>query len=446
MERSASARGDLHRRFFRLALINILTNVTVPLVGLVDTAMLGHLADIRFLAGVALASILFDYIYWSFGFLRMGSTGTTAQAVGRDDTHEVYLVLYRFLAVAGALGIALIVLKAPARELGFVLLSGEPGVEAAGRDYFDARIWGAPATLCNYAFLGWYLGREESRHALVMTVIGNLANVGLNYVFIIRMGLAAQGAGLATMASQYLMLAVAVAIFLQVGKPIAWRWREVMHRERLVALTKLNVDIMVRTFCLQTTFAVFTNFSSLMGTTILAANAIILRLLLLASYFIDGAAFASESLAGIFRGQGDPGRLKKLVRLSLLSGLGFAVLFLVALGLTSGLFFRLLTSHEDVIRTAVRYHLWFVPVLLFGSQAYMWDGIFLGLTAGRALRNSMLVSTVLVFLPVAALALYLGSPHLLWAALVLFMVARTVTLGIASRDLLHDGEPSSSSA
>jgi MATE family multidrug resistance protein len=441
-----SAREGLHRRFFRLALINILTNVTVPLVGLVDTAMLGHLADIRFLAGVALASILFDYVYWSFGFLRMGATGTTAQAVGRDDTHEVYLVLYRFLALAATLGFVLIVLKWPLRELGFLLLSGEPGVEAAGRDYFDARIWGAPATLCNYAFLGWYLGREESRHALVMTVIGNLANVALNYVFIIRMGLAAQGAGLATMVSQYLMLAVAVTIFRRLGRPVAWRWREVMHRGRLVALSKLNLDIMIRTFCLQTTFAVFTNFSSLMGTTILAANAIILRLLLLASFFIDGAAFASESLAGIFRGQGDFDRLRKLVRLSLLSGLGFAVLFLVGLGLTSGLWYRLLTSHDDVILTASRYHLWFVPVLLFGSQAYMWDGVFLGLTAGRALRNSMFVSTVLVFLPVAVLALYLGSPHLLWAALVVFMVARTVTLGLASRGLLQPGPPSSSIA
>ncbi len=432
-----SPRYDFKDRFFRLTFINILTNVTVPMVGLVDTAMLGHLADIRFLAGVALATILFDYVYWGFGFLRMGATGTTAQAVGREDTGEVYFVLYRFLVVAAALGLAVVALQWPIREIGFAAISGEPGVEAAGRDYFNARIWGAPATLCNYAFLGWYLGREESRHALLMTVIGNLANVGLNYVFIVRMGLAAEGAGLATAISQYLTLAVAVTIFFRSGRPVAWIWSEVMDRDRLRALTRLNVDIMIRTFCLQTAFAVFTNFSSLMGTTILAANAVLLRLLLLASYFIDGAAFASESLAGVFRGQNDGARLRKLVRLSLLSGLGFAVLFLTAMGLTSEWWYRLLTSHHEIVRTATRYHRWFVPVLLFGSSAYMYDGIFLGLTAGRALRNSMLLSLLLVFLPVAGLGLFLRSPDVLWASMALFMVARTVTLARASRPLLR---------
>ncbi len=436
-----SPRYDFKNRFFRLTFINILTNVTVPLVGLVDTAMLGHLADIRFLAGVALATILFDYVYWGFGFLRMGATGTTAQAVGRRDDREVYLVLYRFLVVAVGLGLATLVLQWPIRELGFALVSGEPGVEAAGRDYFNARIWGAPATLCNYAFVGWYLGREQSRHALVMAVVANLTNVALNYVFIIRMGLAAQGAGLATAISQYVMLAVAITIFLRVGRPVAWTWSEVMHRGRLRAMTRLNVDIMIRTFCLQTAFAVFTNFSSLLGTTVLAANAIIRRVLLLASYFIDGAAFASESLAGIFRGQNDVERLRKLVRLSLLSGLAFAVLFLVALGLTSGAWYRLLTSHEEVIRAATRYHGWLVPVLLFGSLAYMYDGIFLGLTAGRALRNSMLLSLLAVFLPAAVLGLYLESADGLWAAMALFMIARTVTLARASRPLLRSIGP-----
>jgi MATE family multidrug resistance protein len=428
---------DFKGRFFRLSAVNLLTNVTVPLVGLVDTAMLGHLADIRFLAGTALASVLFDYVFWSFGFLRMGATGTTAQAVGRGDTVEVHLVLYRFLTVAGALGVALVIAQWPIREAGFWLLSGEPGVEAAGREYFNARIWSAPATLFSYAFLGWYLGREESRHALVMTVIGNLANVALNWVFIMRLGWAAWGAGLATTLSSYLMLAVALAIFRGLGPPLPWRWSEVLHRGKVRTLSRLNFDIMVRTFCLETAFAVFTNFSSLMGTTILAANAVILRLLLLAAYLIDGAAYAAESLAGIFHGQGDSARLRGLVRLSLLSGLGFAVLFLAGFGLAAHTWYGLLTSHSDVVTTASRFHLWLVPVLLFGSLAYMYDGIFLGLTAGRALRNAMLASLLLGFLPVAVLGLRLDAPHVLWSALAVFMVARAATLGVASRELLR---------
>jgi MATE family multidrug resistance protein len=233
------------------------------------------------------------------------------------------------------------------------------------------------------------------------------------------------------------MLAVALAIFRGLGPPLPWRWSEVLHRGKVRTLSRLNFDIMVRTFCLETAFAVFTNFSSLMGTTILAANAVILRLLLLAAYLIDGAAYAAESLAGIFHGQGDSARLRGLVRLSLLSGLGFAVLFLAGFGLAAHTWYGLLTSHSDVVTTASRFHLWLVPVLLFGSLAYMYDGIFLGLTAGRALRNAMLASLLLGFLPVAVLGLRLDAPHVLWSALAVFMVARAATLGVASRELLR---------
>ncbi|MDX1388193.1 MAG: MATE family efflux transporter [Acidobacteriota bacterium] len=423
----------LSKRFFQLTALNILTNLTVPLVGLVDTVMLGHLEDIRFLAGVALATVLFDYLYWSFGFLRMGSTGTTAQAFGREDTPEVYRVLYRFALVAVGVGLLLLVLQRPLEELGFLLLSGDPGVEGAGREYYTARIWGAPATLCNYVFLGWFLGRAESRHALVMTIAGNLANVVLNYVFIIRLQMAALGAGLATTLSQYLMLVVAVTLFLGLGRPARFRWAEVLDRERLKMLFRLNLDIMIRTFFLQTAFAVFINLSSLMGTAVLAANAIVLRLLHVAAYFIDGAAFASESLAGIFKGRRDPESFRRLVRLSLASGLGFAVALLIVLLPLPRLWYGLLTSHADIVDLAARYTYWLIPVLVFGSFAYMYDGIFLGLTAGRPLRNAMLVSTLLVFVPIALVGYALGNVHLLWAAMTMFMAVRAATLHVALR-------------
>ncbi len=426
----------LSRRFFRLAALNILANVTVPIAGLVDTGMLGHLADIRFLAGVALATILFEYVYWTFGFLRMGTTGTTAQAMGRADLDEAFLVLYRSLTVAVGIALAILILQVPLREAGFGGLAGEPGVEAAGRDYFDARVWGAPATLCNFVFLGWYLGREESRNALWMTVAANASNVALNYLFIIRLGLAATGAGLATMASQYVSLAVALAIFLRLPERTAWRWREVWVRERFGALFRLNRDILVRTLCLVTSFAVFTNFSSMLGTAVLAANTILLRLLSLAAYLIDGAAFASESLAGIFRGSGDRDALRRLFRLSLVAGEAFALLMLAAYFVRPRSVYALLTSHDEIIALAASYGPWLVPTLIFGSLAYMYDGLFLGLTEGSTLRNSMLFCTLVVFLPPALLALHLGSNHLLWASMAAFMLARAVTLGWAGRRVL----------
>jgi MATE family multidrug resistance protein len=444
------APAELRRRFLKLTGINILTNLTVPLAGLVDTALLGHLADIRFLAGVALATLVFDYLYWSFGFLRMGTTGTAAQAVGRREGAEVYRVLYRSLVVAGGLGVAILALQVPLRELGFLVLSGTPGVEAAGRAYFDARIWGAPATLANFAFLGWYLGREESGRALAMSATANLVNLVLDWVLIVELGMAAAGAGLATMLSQWAQLAVALWLFRRARRDDAaaatapgrwpampgWASRQVFDRVRFAALFRLNRDILVRTLCLITAFAVFLDFSALLGTAVLAANAILVRLLNLAAYAIDGVAFATESLAGIFQGAGDRARLRRLTRLALAAGATFAAAFVAGVLVARGPLLALLTSHADIAARAAAALPWLAPVILVGSLAYVYDGLFLGLTAGRALRNSMLLSTLAVFLPVAWGALALASNAVLWLALILFMIARAGTLALASRRLL----------
>jgi multidrug resistance protein, MATE family len=446
---TATDQRSLRRRFFRLTGINILTNLTVPAAGLVDTALLGHLPDIRFLAGVALASLVFDVLYWSFGFLRMGTTGLAAQAVGRGEADEVFRVLYRSLAIALALGVALLALARPLGELAFALLGGAPGVEAAGQEYFAARIWGAPFALANFAFLGWYLGREESGRALAMSATANLVNLGLDWLLIVELGMAARGAGLATAASQVAQLAVAVGLFAAMRRRQAapavsesgggglpgWSRASVFDRQPFVALFRLNRDILIRTVCLVGAFAVFTNASSLLGTAVLAANAILLRLFNLASYSIDGAAFATESLAGIFRGAGDRRGLARLDRLAIVTGVGFAVLFMAALFAAPGPVMGLLTSHAEVAADAAAGLVWLAPVVLLGSLAFVWDGFFLGLTAGRALRNSMLVSFA-VFLPVAWWALAAGSNALLWLAMALFMAARTATLGWARRPLL----------
>ncbi|MEM1205473.1 MAG: MATE family efflux transporter [Acidobacteriota bacterium] len=413
----------------------MLANLTVPVAGLVDAAMLGHLDDIRFLAGVALGAVVFDYVFWTFGFLRMATTGLTAQATGRRDAVEQHRILQRSLVLAAGAGFAILLLRGPLAHLAFGLLSGDPGTEAAGLDYVLARIWGAPAALANFAFLGWFLGREESRIALAMTAVANVVNVVLNYVFILRLGWAAEGAGWATMASQYAMLAVAVACYLPRRGGVGWSWGEVLDGQRWRAMFSLQADILVRTLCLVSSFALFTDISARLGAEVLAANALLLRIVTLAAFMIDGAAFAVESLAGIFLGAGNRSALRRLLRLALLTGAAFAALFVVPMALAPEPVLGLLTSHGDVVQRGASYALWLVPVLLVGSAAYIYDGLFLGLTAGRTLRNSMLVSAVGVFLPLAWLALRAGDPHLLWGALAAFMVARTATLAWASRRL-----------
>ena len=328
----------------------------------------------------------------------------------------------------------------PLREVGFFLLSGTPEVEEAGRAYFNARIWGAPAALCNFAFLGWYLGQERSDCALLITIIANASNVILNYVFIVKMGLAASGAGLASMLSQYLMLFVAVIIFSRLDYFGLLCWKEVLDKRKFLSLFKLNRDIVLRTICLISAFAVFTNFSSVLGTQILAANAILVRLLMFASYLIDGAAFAVESLAGIFIGAGSSRNLRKLINIALWTGEIFALLFLVAVHIFSQHIFGILTSHVSVIEIALRYSFWLFPILLFGVCAYIYDGLFLGATAGKTLRNCTIFSTILGFLPMSLVGLYSGNNDLLWMSLVVFMIVRAGTLWKASGPLLKSVE------
>lgn len=432
--------GLLERRFFRLTFYNILANVTAPLVGLVDLAMLGHLAEIRFLAGVALGGVIFDFLYWTLAFLRMGTTGTTAQALGRAEAgrgerDDAFLILGRFLLLALGLGTTLLVLRSALGDLGFALLAGEPGVEDAGRQYYDARILGAPAAAANLVFMGWFLGREESRRVLWMTATANVVNVGLNYLLIVRLGLAARGAGLASAASQYLMLAIAVWLYFRSREDVAWSWPRLLARDRWREMADLNRDILIRTLLLVSSFALFTNFSSILGVTVLAANALLLRILTLAAFMIDGAAFAIESLGGVLYGGGRRGDLRRLLRLALNTGFAFAVPFLGALLLAPRAILGLLTSHTDVVELASAYRGWMVPVLLFGSAAYIYDGLFLGLTAGRPLRNAMVISTLCVFLPLSLAAIRLGSSHLLWLALAVFMLARGLTLEFSRRRL-----------
>jgi MATE family multidrug resistance protein len=419
--------------FLKLAAANIISSLMVPLAGLIDTAFLGHLAEIHYLAGVALAMVIFNVVYWSFGFLRMGTTGLTAQARGREDPMELWLIVLRGGLVAIACGLLILLLQVPIRELGFALLSADPEVKSAGYDFFNGRIWGAPAVLLNLVLMGWFLGREKGRWVILLSLVGNGGNVVLDYLFIRQFGWASAGAGYATALSQYLMMTTGVWLMLrQEGlKSIRATLPKVWNPTALKGIFLLNRDILIRTFSLILSFALFTNFSSAMGTQTLAANTLLLQVVTLSAYFIDGIAFATESFAGRFYGSGERHHLQKLLWLgggtSIALGLNFALAFV----LLPQILFGLLTSHGEVIDQVQHYVGWLVPVLGIGAIAYMLDGYFLGLTAGKVLRNSTVLATAVGFLPLALVAQAAGSPHLLWLALVGLMTARAATLGWA---------------
>ncbi|WP_206603126.1 guanitoxin biosynthesis MATE family efflux transporter GntT [Leptolyngbya ohadii] len=431
------------RSFLRLSIVNILSNLMVPLAGIVDVAFLGHLSEIRYLAGVSLATVLFNYIYWTFGFLRMGTTGMTAQAVGRRDETEALAIGVRHGLMALAIGVLILILQVPLRTIGFALLSATPEVKAAGQDYFHALIWGAPATLINFVLIGWYLGRGQSGKVLLLSAVSNGSNIVLDYFFVGQWGWASAGAGWSTALAQYLMLLVGLGLLAR-----EFRWRDVQkvrdqlwERSALLAVFNLNRDILIRTFVLVSTFALFTNLSSAFSTDILATNTVLLQVVTLAAYFIDGFAFATESYAGLFRGQGTVKGLLRLLQiaggLSLVMGLLFAIAFILfPLPL-----FGFMTDHNTILNGVQQYVFWLLPVLGFGSIAYMLDGYFLGLTEGATLRRAAVLSTLVGFVPVAIGAAWLRSPHLLWLALTLFMLARSVTLGVKVPPTLRANSP-----
>ena len=432
--------ANLLSRFFRLAIVNVLSNLLVPIAGLISIAFLGHLMEIRHLAGVTLSTVLFNYIYRTLGFLRMGTTGMTAQAVGREDEEAVLLIGLRNGVIALCLGIAILILQYPLQELGFALLSAAPDVKSSGQAYYDTRILAAPATLLNFVLIGWFLGREKSGKVLLMSLVANSANIALDYLYIVRWGWESAGAGLATTISQYLMLLVGMVLFAREVqfKEVQKVAGKLFEPAALKAIFVLNGDIFVRTLAFLSTFAIFTNLSSALGTIMLAQNALLLQVLTLAIYFIDGLAFATESLAGISLGKGEKGQLGALLRLSggisFILGLSIALVFVFF----PAPLFGVLTNHTEVLECLNIYVPWLLPVLGFGSIAFILDGYFLGLAEGSTLRNTALLSTLVGFVPMAIIAWHFQSSHLLWLALSLFMAARAVTLAVQVPRTLQD--------
>lgn len=421
------------RRFFRLAVINIISNLMVPLSGLLSIAFLGHLTEIRHLTGVTLSTILFNYIYRTLGFLRMGTTGMTAQAVGRDDKETVLLVGLRNGLLALGLGLLILLLQYPLEQIGFAILSGAKEVESSGIDYYETRIWAAPATLLNFVLIGWFLGREQSGKVLLMSIIGNGANVILDYLFIVRLSWESAGAGIATAISQYLMLITGMILVAIESKRQNFRFTsqlfgKIFDTNAMKAAVTLNGNIFIRTFAFLSAFAIFTNLSAVFGTNILAENALLLQVVTLAIYVIDGLAFATESLAGIFVGQKAYQQLSILLKIaiatSLLTGIPLALIFIIF----PNNMFGLLTNHGELMQLIDVYVWWLLPVLGLGSFAFILDGYFLGLTSGAILRNAALIATLIGFTPIAIIAWHTQSNHLLWLALASFMFVRVITL------------------
>lgn len=426
---------DTNREILRLAIPNILSNISIPLLGMVDTALMGRLESEIYIGAVALGSIIFNIIYWGFGFLRMGTTGLTAQSYGQEDRTECSAILGRGLLFALGGSILILALQSAIAWIGFSLLQGDEAVKTLATQYFYIRIYAAPATLGLYVFQGWFLGMQNARYPMVLTIVVNLLNIAFNIVFVLQMGMKVDGVALGTVCAQYLGLALAVGMFFFKYRPFIARIerREVFRLTAIKRFFAVNVDIFIRTVCLVFTFAFFTSASAAIDSLTLAANQILLQYLSLMSYAVDGFAFAAESLVGRYIGARDSTHLRKSVRYLFYWGIGFGAAFALVYGLMGRELLRIFTDQEEIIQAALPYVWWIVAISLAGSVAYMWDGVYIGATATVPMRNMMLISTIVIFLPVYYLTLSSVGNHGLWLALLLFMVARGITLGLLAQ-------------
>lgn len=426
-----------HRRFLGLAIPNVLTNLTVPLAGLIDMAFLGHQDTVLPLAGVALATVIFDYLYWSFGFLRMGTTGLVAGAYGAGDRAEQAAVFWRALLLGGLIGLLIVLFQHPIGLGAFAMLQGGDAVEQAGRAYYDARIWGSIPALGIYVCTGWLLGRQHPGQALLIASTLSILNIALDWWFIMQLGWGAAGAGAATAISEWVAFALGLWLIQRIWRgglpPIPWEG--IRRLGAFMPMLRLSANLMIRTFCLVTTFAVFTNYSASFGGVVLAGNAVLLRFLTTAAYGIDGFAFALESLAGYYHGAKDYATRDASLKMALKWSLLIVGIFLLALWWQAAALIGLLTIHQPVIDHALTYLPYLIALIAVAGFAYIYDGYFVGLAKGEVLRNSMVVSLVVGFVPWLVAISLSPTIALLWWSLLSFTAMRGLTLFWASRKL-----------
>jgi len=428
----------MNRRILDLAVPNIISNISIPLLGIVDMALMGHLESDAYIGAIALGSLIFNFIYWSLGFLRMGTSGFTAQARGRRDLREAILVFSRAAFIAAVMSLLLLLLQGPIERLSFVVLKGETRVEELAMTYFRIRVWAAPAALGQFALLGFFLGMQNARLPMVVLVLTNVINILCNFFFVMKLGMGSDGVALGTVIAQYSGLLTAI-FFLRkyFGKLFRhWSLQAAIRWDNLKHFLLINRDIFIRTMCLVVVFSIFTarsassDLQNAGDETILAVNSILMQFFMFFSFLIDGFAHASEALTGKFIGADDRPSLLRSVRLLFVWGTGISMLFTLIYLFGGNVLFRVLTNNPEVIANAKPYFFWVVMIPMLSFTAFLWDGIFIGATAGQEMRNAMLISTLLIFFPAYILAGKLMGNHGLWLAFILFMVARGVTMQV----------------
>ena len=417
-----------HKEILNLAIPNIVSNISIPLLSTVDTILMGQLSALH-LGAIGLGGMIFNFVYWNFGFLRMGTTGLTAQAYGAQDDYKLGVTLVRGMLLALLLAVTIFLTQGWLLQAASWFFSVQDAHAPLIAEYFTTRMWAAPATMMMYVLMGWFFGLQNAIYPMIITIIINIVNIIVSYMLVHHYGMDIRGVALGTVIAQYtgvLLCFVAVA----------YKYRQYLSSElikaaskvsELIDFFKVNSNLFIRTVCLTFVFAYFYRESSIAGALALAANAILLQFVNWMSYGIDGFAYAAESMVGKYKGAGDRFNLSRSVKLSFLWGLILAIAYSLVYFMYYDGLLHLFSSDSDVIDFALRYKTWMVVFPVIAFACYIWDGVFIGLLASKEMRDSMILA-VIVFL-----GLYhfvkLGDPlQGLWLAMFSFLIMRGVLL------------------
>lgn len=415
------------RQILHIALPSIVSNITVPLLGLIDVSIVGHLGAASYIGAIAVGGMLFNMIYWLFGFLRMGTGGLTAQAYGRHDLQEVTRILLRSLSISLLLALALLLLQYPIRNIAFMCMDTSEEVQQLATLYFHICIWGAPATLGLYGFTGWYIGMQNSRFPMFIAITQNIVNIAASLFFVFVLKMKVEGVALGTLVAQYAGLGMACLLWLAYYRPLRkyLLQKALFDRTEMKRFFQVNRDIFIRTLCLIAVTVFFTSTGAAYGDVVLAVNALLMQLFTLFSYFMDGFAYAGEALTGKYIGAKDNQSLRLTIRHLFKWGIALSLLFTLLYGAGGKSFLGLLTNDTSVISASEEYIYWVLAIPLAGFSAFLLDGICIGATATHLMLRSMLVASASFFLLYYGLHDTLGN-HALWMAFIVYLALRGI--------------------
>lgn len=427
-----------NREILQIALPSIVSNITVPLLGLIDVSIVGHLGSASYIGAIAVGGMLFNIIYWVFGFLRMGTGGMTSQAYGRNDKQEIMHLLMRSISIGTLLSLVLIVLQIPIERTAFLFIETTPEVQELATTYFRICIWGAPAVLGLYSFSGWFIGLQNSRFPMCIAITQNIVNILVSLLLVYVFGMKIEGIAIGTLVAQYAGLLMAYGLYRHRYKPLQQHAKQfsLIDKQAMLRFFLINRDIFLRTLCLVTVTVFFTSAGAAQGDIILAVNTLLMQLFTLFSYIMDGFAYAGEALAGKHIGANNRINLRQMTHQLFVWGFGLALVFTLLYGIGGEGFLRLLTNEQDVISASSVYFYWVLAIPMAGFAAFLYDGLFIGATATNLMLRAMIIASVSFFIIYYGFREVMGN-HALWLAFIVYLTLRGLVQGFLGRKILN---------